>query len=87
MNRRLLLVSVADKLHNARSVVNDYRRVGDELWSRFNPDAGMAGTIGYYFGLVNAYRATGHHPDLVKLLAHEVDEMEFMTGHGGEWPL
>ena len=31
-----LRVSAADKLHNARSMLRDYREVGDELWSRFN---------------------------------------------------
>jgi (p)ppGpp synthase/HD superfamily hydrolase len=33
---RSLLVSAADKLHNARSVLADYRELGDELWDRFN---------------------------------------------------
>ena len=31
-----LRVSAADKLHNARSMLADYRVVGDELWARFN---------------------------------------------------
>jgi hypothetical protein len=31
-----LLVSAADKLHNARSVLSDYRELGDELWAKFN---------------------------------------------------
>jgi len=31
-----LRVSAADKLHNARSMLSDYREVGDELWARFN---------------------------------------------------
>lgn len=31
-----LRVSAADKLHNARSMLSDYRDVGDELWTRFN---------------------------------------------------
>jgi (p)ppGpp synthase/HD superfamily hydrolase len=34
-------VSCADKLHNARSVLSDYRRVGNALWTRFrtkNPE-------------------------------------------------
>ena len=32
----VLRVSAADKLHNARSMLGDYRQVGDELWARFN---------------------------------------------------
>lgn len=34
-----LLVSNADKLHNLRAIVADYRRLGEELWARFNPDS------------------------------------------------
>jgi hypothetical protein len=35
------LVSASDKLHNARAILRDYRRIGDELWSRFT-GAGVA---------------------------------------------
>jgi len=45
---RAALVSCADKLHNARSVLGDYRRIGEELWTRFNPDAGRRGEVWYY---------------------------------------
>ena len=34
-----LLVSVADKLHNARAVLADYRRLNDGIWKRFNKEA------------------------------------------------
>src|SRR5215204_2584660 len=30
------LVSSADKLHNARAVLSDYRLLGEDLWTRFN---------------------------------------------------
>ena len=30
------LVSAADKLHNARTVLSDYRVLGEDLWERFN---------------------------------------------------
>ncbi|KPQ40107.1 MAG: HD domain [Phormidium sp. OSCR] len=29
------LVSAADKLYNARSILKDYRLVGEEIWQRF----------------------------------------------------
>jgi len=29
------LVSTADKIHNLQSILNDYERIGDELWGRF----------------------------------------------------
>ncbi|HUF90109.1 MAG TPA: HD domain-containing protein [Gemmatimonadota bacterium] len=35
-HRDALLVSCADKLHNARSILLDLRREGDALWNRFN---------------------------------------------------
>jgi len=34
-----LLVSLADKLHNARSIVTDLERVGDAVWERFSATA------------------------------------------------
>lgn len=42
------LVSAADKVHNARAILTDYRTLGDELWTRFNPNAGRAGALWYY---------------------------------------
>lgn len=42
------LVSAADKLHNARAILADYRAIGDDLWKRFNDDAGRPGSLWYY---------------------------------------
>ena len=41
-----LLVSLADKTHNAEAILFDYRSIGDDLWSRFN--GGKEGTRWYY---------------------------------------
>ena len=30
-----LLVSICDKLHNGTCIVNDYKRVGKKVWTRF----------------------------------------------------
>ena len=51
----VLLVSAADKLHNARAILADYRDLGDDLWGRFN--AGKVETLWYYRALVKALRA------------------------------
>jgi GTP pyrophosphokinase len=83
----VVLVSASDKLHNAGSMLADYREIGDELWLRYNRDAGKAGTIGYYRGLVTAYQTTGHHPRLVRELDAVVTQIEVETGHPGVWPL
>lgn len=40
------LVSAADKLNNIRSILSDYRSVGESVWSRFN--GGREGTLWYY---------------------------------------
>lgn len=40
------LVSAADKLNNVRSILSDYRVVGESIWSRFR--GGREGTLWYY---------------------------------------
>jgi (p)ppGpp synthase/HD superfamily hydrolase len=40
------LVSAADKLNNVRSILSDYREIGESVWSRFN--GGREGTLWYY---------------------------------------
>lgn len=46
----VLLVAAADKVHNARTVLDDYRADGDALWARFS--AGKAQQRWYYGALV-----------------------------------
>ena len=49
----VLLVSLADKVHNARSIVADLHKVGDELWERFN--AGRTDSLWYYSSLAEIF--------------------------------
>jgi (p)ppGpp synthase/HD superfamily hydrolase len=65
-------VSLADKVHNARSVLFDYRLMGEELWNRFNPDADA---LWYYRSLVVAFRKKSTSP-LVDELDRVVSELE-----------
>jgi (p)ppGpp synthase/HD superfamily hydrolase len=67
------LVSAADKLHNARSILADYRAIGEALWSRFN--GGKAGTLWYYRALVETLRSSDPAP-LVEELDRVVSEIE-----------
>ena len=53
----VLLVSLADKLYNAQSILKDYRVLGESLWQRFH--GGKEGTLWYYRALVDAFRKTG----------------------------
>jgi (p)ppGpp synthase/HD superfamily hydrolase len=69
------LVSSADKLHNARSVLSDYRLVGEDLWTRFNGK--KVGTLWYYRAIVDAL------PDenpIIEELDRVVTELEARSG-------
>ena len=70
------LVSAADKLHNARSMLADLRSLGDDLWQRFN--GGKEGTLWYYRALVEAFEAAGSNP-VVEELDRVVAEMEHLS--------
>ncbi len=80
-----LLVSAADKLHNVQSVLHDYRRQGDKLWARFNPEAGKSGVIGYYRALANVLHRRLPGP-LSSELERAVTALEEITGEQGAWP-
>jgi (p)ppGpp synthase/HD superfamily hydrolase len=47
------LVSAADKLHNVRSTLTDYREAGESIWARFN--GGRDGTLWYYRALLDEF--------------------------------
>ncbi len=72
----VLLVSVCDKLHNATSILRDYRRIGEDLWSRFR--GGKDGTLWYYRALVTTYRQSYQSP-LVEELDRVVTELETLA--------
>ena len=53
--RAVLRVSLADKLHNARSILADQQRLGPAAYARFQ--GGLRGTLWYYRALVTIHRA------------------------------
>jgi GTP pyrophosphokinase len=55
------LVSACDKLYNVRTILADYRRVGDEIWERFKGGK-KDGSLWYYQALVTEFKNTGNHP-------------------------
>lgn len=71
------LISLADKLHNSRAILLDFRRLGDDLWKRFNPDKNQI--VWYYRSLVKAFQAAGPSP-LLGELQRVVFELEELTG-------
>jgi len=61
-----LLVSLADKLDNAEAILNDYRVLGEELWSRFKGKRN--GTIWYYRTLSTIFaKELPSHPLSIEL--------------------
>jgi (p)ppGpp synthase/HD superfamily hydrolase len=54
-SRASLLVSAADKLHNARSIVHDVMHFGPGVWKRFRASPGEM--LWYYSSLVAAFDA------------------------------
>ncbi len=72
------LVSAADKLHNARSLLRDYRIIGESLWQRFT--GRKDGTLWYYRALIEAFRQAGSMP-VVDELERVVEELERLSSH------
>ncbi len=70
----ILLVSAADKLHNARAILGDYRALGENLWDRFN--GGKEGTLWYYKSLVDAFKQAAAGTALGPL----IEELERVVG-------
>jgi hypothetical protein len=50
----VILVSLADKVHNARAILLDFRNEGERLWGRFDKDSDQ---LWYYRALSNAFAA------------------------------
>lgn len=67
------LVIAADKLHNARCLLADYRRLGEDLWERFR--GGRDGTLWYYRAVTDALMQSAATP-LVEELKRVVSELE-----------
>jgi (p)ppGpp synthase/HD superfamily hydrolase len=73
-----LRVSMADKLDNVRSMLSDYRQVGDDLWSRFN--AGKEDQLWLLRSVVQAFRAAGAAGPLVDEFERTAAELDRIAG-------
>jgi (p)ppGpp synthase/HD superfamily hydrolase len=73
-------VALADKLDNARSILRDYRHLGETLWPRFN--AGKADQLWFFRSLIGAFRETGAKGHLIDELEKVVEEIERLAGAG-----
>ena len=72
----VLLVSCADKLHNARAIVTDLRTHGVEMFERFT--GGKDGTVWYYATLSDAFLRLLPGP-LARELADAVDTIRRLS--------
>jgi (p)ppGpp synthase/HD superfamily hydrolase len=68
-----VLIAAADKLHNARAILSDYRELGEQLWLRFN--APKNEQLWYYCALVETLRQTAAPTVLVGELEKVVKEL------------
>lgn len=80
------LVAAADKLHNARSVLSDYRAHGEAVWEKFT--GGREGTLWFYRAVLDALQS-GARPDETRLnallveLAEAVDALDEAANRSG----
>ena len=78
------LVSAADKLNNVRSILSDYRAIGESIWSRFN--GGREGTLWYYRTLRDEFLR--YEPNRITrdldLAVSELDLLAERSGNCGE---
>jgi (p)ppGpp synthase/HD superfamily hydrolase len=74
------LISAADKLYNARTLLDEYRTVGEQVWERFK--RGRREQLWYFHELVKTFKASepnGGRNRIVDELGRVVAELERAT--------
>jgi GTP pyrophosphokinase len=66
------LISAADKLYNAQSILSDYRRIGAEIWRRFK--RGRDQQLWYFNELLTIFKNSGTN-EIVDELERVVKEL------------
>jgi len=74
------LVSAADKLHNARAILTDYRESGESTWEKFTGK--REGTLWYYRQLVKEF-SRGKDNRLTNEMERVVSELEKLAATNG----
>ncbi len=72
-------VVLADKLHNARSILLDLRREGETVWQKFR--GGKEGTLWYYRAALEVFQKLGYSLLLVEEFKCIVEELEVVSGN------
>ena len=65
MNESELIVSAADKFHNLSSLLYDYEKMGEELWSKFNSPADKR--LWFYKEALKILKKRLTHPLVIEL--------------------
>jgi (p)ppGpp synthase/HD superfamily hydrolase len=68
------LVSGADKLHNSRQLLREFRIEGEAVWKRFN--VGKDQSLWYYREVIEILRNAGKVPPLIEEIDRVVSEIE-----------
>ncbi len=72
----VLRIVAADKLHNVRSIIMDFRAMGDELWGRFSGK--KEGTLWYYRTCAEIVKSRMTNSQLAEELYQSVKHLERM---------
>ena len=72
------LISAADKLYNARTILDDYRKIGPEVWKRFKRGRDLQ--IWYFNSLLETFKASGSNR-IVEELERVVSELTRITAN------
>jgi GTP pyrophosphokinase len=70
------LISAADKLYNARSILEDYRLIGPEVWRRFKRGRDLQ--VWYFDSILEVFKASGK-TRIVDELERVVTELKEIT--------
>ena len=75
LDQDTLLVSLSDKVHNARSILRDLRKseIGNAIWKRFKPT--KEDTLWYYRELAMSFQKRLEDHSAKKQLANELSEI------------
>jgi (p)ppGpp synthase/HD superfamily hydrolase len=79
----LQLISAADKLYNARTILDDYRKIGPDVWKRFKRGRDLQ--IWYFNSLVQIFKTSGSNR-IVEELERVIAELTRLTANNSGPP-
>lgn len=77
------LISAADKLYNARAILDDYRKIDAEVWKRFKRGRDLQ--LGYFDELVTIFEASGANR-IVEELRRVINKLKTISAGESKTP-